>query len=286
MQGMDLTAVKSITSPLGDLKKLIKYDTRKGDKNSSDGTVKKKGESELAHSFKSTKFVMKKQYATSINNHLEGSANSSTSDESYQSAENTDENDKENAMSVGRSRSKISCTLQCSKKNCSIHGSVNSKSLPKRPNCIYCQSNGRQPSKEGGLSNYEFQMESFSWDNVSCLGVNESFIQHETKELQGAVSSVCNCPRCRPEYCSKKDELPPCGSFIRPSSSSSRQGKSDPVALYHRYQSVWSQQNLPGENPHANLRWKIRHKMMGPNPSKIEDRKAKTAPDRPPWVDP
>ncbi|XP_014254539.1 uncharacterized protein LOC106669508 isoform X3 [Cimex lectularius] len=238
-----------------DLKKLIKYDTRKGDKNSSDGTVKKKGESELAHSFKSTKFVMKKQYATSINNHLEGSANSSTSDESYQSAENTDENDKENAMSVGRSRSKISCTLQCSKKNCSIHGSVNSKSLPKRPNCIYCQSNGRQPSKEGGLS-------------------------------KGAVSSVCNCPRCRPEYCSKKDELPPCGSFIRPSSSSSRQGKSDPVALYHRYQSVWSQQNLPGENPHANLRWKIRHKMMGPNPSKIEDRKAKTAPDRPPWVDP
>uniref|UniRef100_A0A182PJ80 HYLS1_C domain-containing protein n=1 Tax=Anopheles epiroticus TaxID=199890 RepID=A0A182PJ80_9DIPT len=51
---------------------------------------------------------------------------------------------------------------------------------------------------------------------------------------------------------------------IRPKSSHSVK-RSDPVGLYHAYQKDWSKfkQNLPGENNHSELRWKIRNKLLG-----------------------
>lgn len=39
--------------------------------------------------------------------------------------------------------------------------------------------------------------------------------------------------------------------------------KSDPVALYHKYQNEWKKQKLPGENNHSELRWAIRERMLG-----------------------
>ncbi|XP_073989216.1 hyls1 centriolar and ciliogenesis associated isoform X2 [Rhodnius prolixus] len=56
--------------------------------------------------------------------------------------------------------------------------------------------------------------------------------------------------------------LKPCPSFIRSGSAKVKPPKADPVALYHYYKSLWSQHNLPGENSHEELRWRIRHKMM------------------------
>ncbi|KAJ8895895.1 hypothetical protein PR048_001235 [Dryococelus australis] len=40
----------------------------------------------------------------------------------------------------------------------------------------------------------------------------------------------------------------------------------DPVTLYHHYQALWSKQKFPGEDDHADLRWTIRHRMLGQNP--------------------
>lgn len=52
--------------------------------------------------------------------------------------------------------------------------------------------------------------------------------------------------------------------WIRPKSYHTVR-RSDPVALYHSYQNEWNKfkQKLPGENDHSELRWKIRHKLLG-----------------------
>ncbi|XP_053674911.1 uncharacterized protein LOC128725212 [Anopheles nili] len=52
--------------------------------------------------------------------------------------------------------------------------------------------------------------------------------------------------------------------WIRPKSSQMMR-RGDPVALYHSYQNDWNKfkQNLPGENDHSELRWKIRSKLLG-----------------------
>ncbi|XP_036344789.1 uncharacterized protein LOC118754026 [Rhagoletis pomonella] len=41
----------------------------------------------------------------------------------------------------------------------------------------------------------------------------------------------------------------------------------DPVALYHYYQSEWNhfREQIPGESSHADLRWLIRARLMDPN---------------------
>lgn len=49
-------------------------------------------------------------------------------------------------------------------------------------------------------------------------------------------------------------------------SGSVRTGRSDPVSLYHYYQTLWAQKKCPGEDSHADLRWVIREKMMGQDP--------------------
>ncbi|XP_014206725.1 uncharacterized protein LOC106638176 [Copidosoma floridanum] len=50
------------------------------------------------------------------------------------------------------------------------------------------------------------------------------------------------------------------------SSSQTRKGPSDPVALYNKYKSIWDQLSLPGEKTHAKLRWAVREKMLGSEP--------------------
>uniref|UniRef100_A0A1B6DBD7 Centriolar and ciliogenesis-associated protein HYLS1 C-terminal domain-containing protein n=1 Tax=Clastoptera arizonana TaxID=38151 RepID=A0A1B6DBD7_9HEMI len=62
----------------------------------------------------------------------------------------------------------------------------------------------------------------------------------------------------------------PKSSFIKPRNlTRQRPGltakRSDPVLLFHHYRQLWKQQKLPGEEPHSDLRWAIRNKMMGPN---------------------
>lgn len=78
---------------------------------------------------------------------------------------------------------------------------------------------------------------------------------------------------CRP--CSSKENIPPTrsSSFIRPwkcQSGGQRSGylsnRSDPVALYHKYQALWQQNKIPGEENHSGLRWNIRERMLGQDP--------------------
>ncbi|XP_057326558.1 uncharacterized protein LOC130668336 [Microplitis mediator] len=62
-------------------------------------------------------------------------------------------------------------------------------------------------------------------------------------------------------------------TFIRPwklQSEASRfpqKSKSDPVMLYHKYQKEWKQFSFLQDNKHANVRWAIREKMLGADPT-------------------
>lgn len=60
-------------------------------------------------------------------------------------------------------------------------------------------------------------------------------------------------------------------SFIRPwrlhPENKVTNKKSDPVALYQKYQNEWKQLALPGEERHANVRWAVREKMLGADPN-------------------
>uniref|UniRef100_A0A0A9YX17 Hydrolethalus syndrome protein 1 n=1 Tax=Lygus hesperus TaxID=30085 RepID=A0A0A9YX17_LYGHE len=101
---------------------------------------------------------------------------------------------------------------------------------------------------------------------------------------KAALPCSCSAPNLGRKLARKKENSAPkpVSSFIRIPPSEVRMGKTDPVTLYHYYQSVWSKQNRPGENPHADVRWRIRHKMMAPNVIKTN---CETKRENPPWVD-
>ncbi|XP_011303854.1 uncharacterized protein Hyls1 [Fopius arisanus] len=73
-----------------------------------------------------------------------------------------------------------------------------------------------------------------------------------------------------PSRCSSRSQSK---SFIRPwRLNPETQGilqtvKSDPVALYQNYQKGWKQISFPGENPHTDIRWAVREKMLGIDPT-------------------
>ncbi|CAH1125728.1 unnamed protein product [Ceutorhynchus assimilis] len=68
--------------------------------------------------------------------------------------------------------------------------------------------------------------------------------------------------------------------FIRQKLPLGNLNKSDPVALYHFYQSEWKRTKIPGQDSRDELRWAIRAQMLsGP---KVEV-KAKTSVTRCPW---
>ncbi|XP_043270356.1 uncharacterized protein Hyls1 [Venturia canescens] len=77
-----------------------------------------------------------------------------------------------------------------------------------------------------------------------------------------------------PSRCSTRSQPK---SFIRPwqlqpeTQRNASVKKSDPVALYQKYQQEWKQISFPGEEQHARVRWAIREKMLGtdPNPRPI-----------------
>ncbi|XP_049834678.1 uncharacterized protein LOC126278543 isoform X1 [Schistocerca gregaria] len=60
----------------------------------------------------------------------------------------------------------------------------------------------------------------------------------------------------------------PAPSFIKPwqLQRGSMPSRSDPVSLYHKYQTYWRQQKVPGEDSRAELRWRVREKMIGQDP--------------------
>ncbi|XP_053979998.1 centriolar and ciliogenesis-associated protein HYLS1-like [Hylaeus volcanicus] len=72
-------------------------------------------------------------------------------------------------------------------------------------------------------------------------------------------------------------------SFIRPwklqpeAQKGSNIKKSDPVALYQKYQQEWKQISFPGEAKHAGLRWAIREKMLGYDPHSMPIPKKSTS---------
>ncbi|XP_075224469.1 hyls1 centriolar and ciliogenesis associated [Lycorma delicatula] len=77
------------------------------------------------------------------------------------------------------------------------------------------------------------------------------------------------------QSCSAKENHAPTrsSSFIRPwkyQSGGQRSGhltnRSDPVALYHKYQALWQKNKIPGEEAHSGLRWNIRERMLGQDP--------------------
>lgn len=43
--------------------------------------------------------------------------------------------------------------------------------------------------------------------------------------------------------------------------------KSDPVMLYQKYKKEWKQVSFPGESRHTGVRWAVREKMLGTNPT-------------------
>ncbi|KAF7287340.1 hyls1 centriolar and ciliogenesis associated [Rhynchophorus ferrugineus] len=50
--------------------------------------------------------------------------------------------------------------------------------------------------------------------------------------------------------------------LIRPCSAKPSFNKSDPVALYHFYQSVWKRSKIPGQDKREDLRWAVRERML------------------------
>lgn len=51
-------------------------------------------------------------------------------------------------------------------------------------------------------------------------------------------------------------------TFIRPAIARPTINKSDPVALYHYYQSEWKRSKIPGQDNRDDLRWAIRERML------------------------
>ncbi|XP_063975929.1 centriolar and ciliogenesis-associated protein HYSL1 [Diachasmimorpha longicaudata] len=73
-----------------------------------------------------------------------------------------------------------------------------------------------------------------------------------------------------PSRCSSRSQSK---SFIRPwrlipeAQRLAQPTKSDPVTLYQNYQKEWKQISFPGENRHADIRWAVREKMLGTDPT-------------------
>ncbi|XP_050310482.1 uncharacterized protein LOC126746327 isoform X1 [Anthonomus grandis grandis] len=57
-------------------------------------------------------------------------------------------------------------------------------------------------------------------------------------------------------------------AFIKPKVLKPMVNKTDPVALYHYYQSQWKRAKIPGQESRDDLRWAIREKML--NGPKVE----------------
>ncbi|KAF6210201.1 hypothetical protein GE061_013304 [Apolygus lucorum] len=128
----------------------------------------------------------------------------------------------------------------------------------------------------------------------SAISSAPAKLQHASSVSDASVVSCSTCKSALPCPCSasnlrkksagkKENSAPkPVSSFIRIPPCDVRMGKTDPVTLYHYYQSVWAKQNRPGENPHADVRWRIRHKMMAPNAIKTSSENKR---ENPPWID-
>ncbi|XP_015121431.1 uncharacterized protein LOC107044158 [Diachasma alloeum] len=90
-----------------------------------------------------------------------------------------------------------------------------------------------------------------------------------SKSSSSEPSKVQGSPR-NPSRCSSRSQTK---SFIRPwrlnpeSQRFPQTTKSDPVTLYQNYQKEWKQISFPGENRHADIRWAVREKMLGTDPT-------------------
>lgn len=76
----------------------------------------------------------------------------------------------------------------------------------------------------------------------------------------------CRRPKSaiEPPYRLSPDDPRPASVILRPTNHphSKNLRKSDPVARYQQFRRSWSQQRVPGEKTHKNLRWNIREQML------------------------
>ncbi|BES94102.1 Hypothetical protein NTJ_06911 [Nesidiocoris tenuis] len=142
---------------------------------------------------------------------------------------------------------------------------------------------------QAGSQSKSVSVQTLETDEDVCAGSSREALPESRLGTSSAKSSTCCAGRCCQTAAPKKSSankenppLKPVSSFIRVAPSVVKDGKTDPVTLYHYYQSLWARQNRPGENPHSDVRWRIRHKMMAPaivrsNPDRRRE--------NPPWVE-
>lgn len=146
------------------------------------------------------------------------------------------------------------CTCSCSKRQ-------NKVSAEKNKKVLHDNSGGSYDDSSSSSSSDICSSELGSVKVKVRTPLPGSYESAENGNQQKRPASKCkeNVNRC------------PSKTFIRPQQarpkSSSAPPRSDPVALYQYYQQMWKQQKLPGEDPHTDLRWMIREKMLGQNPN-------------------
>lgn len=101
---------------------------------------------------------------------------------------------------------------------------------------------------------------------------SESRRPRSAPNLSECAQQANGSSRTRSVTSARNSTLSGSKSFIRPwrlqpkAQKSASIKKSDPVALYQKYQQEWKQISFPGDNKHANIRWAIREKILGINP--------------------
>jgi len=131
--------------------------------------------------------------------------------------------------------------------------------------CSFCDRNGYKPQSAGSY------VSTSNLTDVEAARQRTSARQSRMMSREPSEVGSSRGPRsksCEPIVSKSKTTIKLKGnkkskaSFILPRSPV-RNFKSDPVALYHKYQRIWRMQNIPGESPHAQLRWAVRGHMLG-----------------------
>ncbi|XP_071453240.1 centriolar and ciliogenesis-associated protein HYLS1 [Hetaerina americana] len=105
----------------------------------------------------------------------------------------------------------------------------------------------------------------FSSDLLSSCSSDSIDLPRHPKTSQKAVTKPMHTRSLNSKFIEEKKPK----SFIKSWKLNQPPGviKSDPVTLYHWYQEHWNKQKVPGEEPHKKLRWSVREKMLGDDPS-------------------
>ncbi|KAK7791798.1 hypothetical protein R5R35_010899 [Gryllus longicercus] len=100
--------------------------------------------------------------------------------------------------------------------------------------------------------------------DYSCTSSEKSESDEENRKQMAEVQFI---ERKKQSKIQKVTDRPR-SSFIKPwqLQMPATHRRTDPVALYHKYQSMWQQQKVPGDDGRIGLRWHVREKMLGVDP--------------------